>query len=108
MNKTELLAKKAELETALTDVDAKLTHIERMAKPWEAVVVAYSGTFSTFWKTEEQARKKMEEYHGKLYYLSGLVYGVRLVRYDSEGTSAIVDERAKVAHYQPRMKTANV
>ncbi|NHN31187.1 hypothetical protein [Paenibacillus agricola] len=103
LTKSELLAKKADLETELTEINAKLTHIERMEKPWEAVVEAYSGTFSTFWKTEEAARKKMDEYHGKMRYLNGLVYGVRLVNYYADGSKEIVDERAKTSYYRPKM-----
>lgn len=91
----ELLARKAELEKELDIVEAQLLQIERNLKPYEAVASGYSGTFSTFFKTEEQARKKFEEYYGKTYFRNGLLYGVTLKRHNEDGTIDIIDWRAK-------------
>lgn len=95
MNKTELSDKRARLKTELAEIDAALTHIERMEKPWEAVASGYSGDFSTFWKTEEAARKKLSEYYAKTYFKNGLLYGVRLVKYNEDGTLTVVERKSK-------------
>lgn len=85
MNEATLIERKAALEIELADITAKLTHIERMKKPWEAVASGYSGRFSTFWKTEEAARKKLAEYYGKTYFRNGLLYGVILIKHNEDG-----------------------
>ena len=101
MTKQELLQRKARLEAELSDLKAKLTHIERMRKPYEAVVYHWcSNRSSTFWPTEEAARRKMDEYYRKQYYLNGRVDRVQLVRYNEDGTFDILVNKEVLAGEQ--------
>lgn len=96
MTEVELKQRKAELEAELSDVHAKLTHIERMLKPYEAVVYHWcANRSSTFWKTEEQARRKMDEYYRKRFYLNGRVDRVQLIRHNEDGTQMVLDDKRK-------------
>lgn len=96
MTETELLARKSALESELAEVSSILAHIERMRKPYEAVVYHWcANRSSTFWKTEEQARRKMDEYYGKRYYLNGRVDRVQLVRYNEDGSVTIIEDKRK-------------
>lgn len=98
MKETELLARKQTLELELAEVSGKLAFIARMKKPYEAVVYHYcANRSSTFWKTEEQARKKMDEYYNKRYYLNGRVDRVQLIRYDEDGSETIIEDKRKEA-----------
>ncbi|OMC96258.1 hypothetical protein MKX34_24145 [Paenibacillus sp. FSL R5-0636] len=91
-----LITRKGALKEELREVEAALTHIERMKKPFEAVVHHWCcNRSSTFWKTEEQARKKMDEYFRKAYYLNGRVDRVQLVKYEEDGSTTIIDDKKK-------------
>lgn len=96
MTETELASRKHTLERELAEVSAALTHIERMKKPYEAAVYHWCcNRSSTFWKTEEQARKKMDEYFRKTYYLNGRVDRVQLVKYEEDGSTAVIEDKKK-------------
>ncbi|MEK3988065.1 hypothetical protein MHB77_32575 [Paenibacillus sp. FSL K6-3166] len=88
--------RKETLETELAEISARLAHIERMKKPYEAVVHHWCcNRSSTFWKTEEQARKKMDEYFRKTYYLNGRVDRVQLVKYEENGSTTVIEDKKK-------------
>lgn len=96
MNENALKERKAVLDAELAEVNAKLAHIERMKKPYEAVVYHYCcNRSSTFWKTEEQAARKVAEYFGKRFYLNGRVDRVQLIRYNEDGTQTIMEDKRK-------------
>lgn len=91
-----LSMRKETLETELAAINAALAHIERMKKPYEAVVYHWCcNRSSTFWKTEDQARKKMDEYFRKTYYLNGRVDRVQLVKYEEDGSTTVIEDKKK-------------
>lgn len=90
-DKENLLSKKHDLEQELQKVNKTLRHIENLEKPYVANVQAYSGHFSTKFKTEEKARKKLEEYAKKIYFKNGLNYGVYLYKYREDGTKEVLE-----------------
>jgi hypothetical protein len=93
MKKAELLKRKTELKAELKEITDKIAAIELSEKPFEAVLFGYSspGRSSMFFKTEEQARKKFEEYSAKSYFRSGRVDGTALYRYNLDGTRTLLD-----------------
>jgi hypothetical protein len=93
MNKPELLKRKTEIEKELADINGQLAKIELNEKPYEAVIIGYAspGRSSMFFKTEEQARKKFEEYSAKSYYRNGRVDGTVLYRHNDDGTKTRLD-----------------
>lgn len=97
-SKTDLLRKKAEHEKELEKIEEQLFHINNMEKPFVANVVAYSGHYSMQFKTEDQARKKYQEYKGKKYFKNGLNYGVYLYQYNPDGTKTLMMEE-KLTNY---------
>lgn len=96
MSESELLVRKSALETGLAEITTKLTHIKRMRKPFEAVVYHWcANRSSTFWVTEDQARKKMDEYYAKRMYLNGRVDRVQLIRHNEDGSTTIIEDKRK-------------
>jgi hypothetical protein len=95
LKKQELMQRKAELEKELENVTDQLLYMERMEKPFEAVAVGYSGRFSTFFKTEEQARKKTDEYYAKTYFRNGRLYSVSIMEHQEDGTKKEIEKREK-------------
>jgi hypothetical protein len=98
MKKKELQERKAELQSQLDEITKELARIELLEKPYEAVASGYSGRFSTFFKSEEQALKKFNEYDGKTKFRNGLLYGVQLIRHNEDGTQTLLKCVAKVEH----------
>lgn len=100
MLKQELLKRKEELESELDEINTKLSNIELSEKPYEAVVFGYSspGRSSVFYKNEDSARKKYNEYKHKSYFRNGLVYGAAIYKYKEDGTRDRIDYVEKV-HY---------
>lgn len=96
-----LLATRDRLEVEIEEVDLELIRLAKQEKPFQAVVYAYSGTFSTYWKTEAQARSKYEEYLGKAYYLNGRVNGAALVQHHDEGGHTVLDQKKKYGDDKP-------
>lgn len=90
MDKEVLLKRKSKLEEELIIVNRQLTAIESMEKPYVANVSAYSGHYSTKFKTEAQARKKLQEYASKKYFKNGLNYGVYLYKWNEDGTKTLL------------------
>lgn len=91
-----LVSRKETLEAELGEINSKLAHIQRMKKPYESVVYHYcSNRSSTFWKTEEQARKKMDEYYAKRFYLNGRVDRVQLIKYEEDGSTTVIEDKRK-------------
>lgn len=90
-----LREEKKQLEEQLDSINKRLAQIERLEKPFEAVVFGYAGRFSTFFKSEAQARKKMEEYLSKTYFRNGLLYGVQLRVRDEKGKSTLIESHKK-------------
>lgn len=97
MKKADLLKRQSELEAELYETKAQLAEIELNEKPFEAVVFGYAspGRSSMFFKTEEKARVKYEEYRAKTYFRNGRVDGVALYRYNSDGTRTLIDSESK-------------
>ena len=91
MDKTTLLTRKTALEEELENINKQLVIIENLEKPFVANVSAYSGHYSMQFKTETQARKKLQEYAGKRYFRNGLNYGVYLFKWNEDGTKALLD-----------------
>ena len=91
MNKEQLLNRKLEIESELEEIDQKLRIIKNLEKPYVANVSAYSGHYDMQFKTEEQARKKLNEYKGKLYFKNGLNYGVYLYKWNEDGTKTLLE-----------------
>lgn len=89
----ELLKKRTNLENELKDIERELEIINNMQKPYVANVSAYSGHYDMQFETEEKARKKLEEYAGKLYFRNGLNYGVYLYKWNEDGTKTLIEER---------------
>lgn len=100
MDRVELTAKKTALEKELAQVQKELAAIELNLKPYEAIATGYSGRFSTFFKTEAQARNKFEEYSGKVYFRNGLLHGTILVRHNPDGTETHLDHRTKARNWK--------
>ena len=92
MRRNDLLARKEEIQAELSEINRKLATLDKLDKPFEACVHGYSspGISSTSWKTEEQARKKYDEYLGKTYFRNGLIYGVILYRNNEDGTRTVL------------------
>lgn len=91
-----LVTRKGALTAELREVDEKLAHIQRMKKPFEAAVYHWCcNRSSTFWKTEEQARKKMDEYFRKTYYLNGRVDRVQILKYEEDGSTTVIEDKKK-------------
>lgn len=91
MNKDELLQRKTELENELKDIENKLYIIENLEKPFVANVSAYSGHYDMQFNTEDQARKKLNEYKSKLYFRNGLNYGVYLYKWNEDGSKTLLE-----------------
>lgn len=91
MDKTALLIRKATLEEELKRINQQLVIAENLEKPFVANVSAYSGHYSTQFKTEEQGRKKLKEYAGKTYFKNGLNYGVYLYKWNEDGTKTLLE-----------------
>jgi hypothetical protein len=100
VDEEDLRLRKAELETELAAIDAKIAYLELMKKPYEAVATGYSGRYSTFWKTEEAARKKLAEYYGKTYFKNGLLYGVILIQHNADGSETELERKPKVSYWK--------
>lgn len=90
-DKEKLLNKQYNLEKELETVNKQLSHIDNLENPYVANVVGYSGQFSTKFKTEEKARKKLKEYASKPYFRNGLNYGVYLYKYREDGTKEVLE-----------------
>lgn len=91
-----LSLRKETLETELAAINVALAHTERMKKPYEAVVYHWCcNRSSTFWKTEKQARRKMDEYFRKTYYLNGRVDRAQLVKYEDDGSTTVIEDKKK-------------
>lgn len=91
MDKKSLLTRKAALEEELVEIEKQLVWINNLEKPYVANVSAYSGHASMQFKTEEKARKKLEEYAGKQYFRNGLNYGVYLYKWNEDGTKTLLE-----------------
>lgn len=91
MDKKTLLTKKTALEEELETINQQLVLIENLEKPFVANVSAYSGHYSSQFKTEAQARKKLNEYAGKNYFRNGLNYGVYLYKWNEDGTKTLLE-----------------
>lgn len=93
MKKAELEQRKAELQAEIESINRKLSVMDKLEKPFEACVHGYSspGISTTSWKTEEQARKKYDDYRSKQYFRNGAIYGVILYRNNEDGTKTVLD-----------------
>jgi hypothetical protein len=90
-NKEYLIARKADLQQEIEDINQKLTIIENMEKPYVANVSAYSGHYSVQFKTVEKAIEKLKEYASKQYFRNGLNYGVYLYKWNEDGSKTLID-----------------
>lgn len=97
MKKADLLKTRKELEERLAEVNRMISAIELSEKPFEAVIFGYSspGRSSLFFKTEEKAREKYDEYSRKDYYRNGRVNGTALYRHNEDGTRTLLDHTSK-------------
>lgn len=95
MNKKGLVERKKQLQAELDRISGEIAAIELLEKPYEAIATGYSGTFSTFFPTEEKALKKYEEYRGKTRFRNGLLYVVELVRHNADGTETLLKREVK-------------
>lgn len=85
------MKRKIELEQELKNINKQLIQVENLEKPFVANVSAYSGHYSTQFKTEEQARKKLNEYKSKQYFKNGLNYGVYLYKWNTDQTKELLE-----------------
>lgn len=93
LSKTELEQKKEALTRQLNDINHQLKYIETLEKPYVACISSYSGGGQMAFKTETQARKKLEEYYGKKRFRNGLSYGVYLYRHNPDKTITLLEFR---------------
>ncbi|PLS19476.1 hypothetical protein CVD28_03405 [Bacillus sp. M6-12] len=91
LDKKTLLLRKAELEKELQEVEHNLWLLNNLEKPFVANVSAYSGHYSSQFKTEQQARKKLKEYASKKYFKNGLNHGVYLYKWNEDGTKELLE-----------------
>jgi phosphoglycerol transferase MdoB-like AlkP superfamily enzyme len=91
LDKKALLLKKSELEKEMEEINKQLRIIENLEKPFVANVSAYSGHYSSQFKTEQQARKKLKEYASKTYFKNGLNHGVYLYKWNEDGTKELLE-----------------
>ena len=98
MDAKELKLKKAELEKQreslqqqIHEISEKINTLTNLEKPYVANVSAYSGHYSMQYKTEEEARKKLDEYASKPYFRNGRNYGVYLYKYEEDGTRTLLE-----------------
>jgi hypothetical protein len=91
MNKQELLERKEQLEEEIYQIDQQLYILTNLEKPYVANVSAYSGHYSMQYKTEFQARKKLNEYASKQYFKNGLNYGVYLYKWNEDGSKTLLE-----------------
>lgn len=95
IRKRILLSQKEEAEKELNRIDGELLKLDRLEKPYVAVVSAYSGTYSASFSKEEAARKKMNEYFGKRYFKNGLNYGVYMYKWNEDGSQTLLEVKPK-------------
>lgn len=97
MKKADLLKRKSDLEKELAELSKEITALELIEKPYEAVIFGYAspGRSSMFFKTEEKARKKFEEYSSKNYFRNGRVDGTALYKHNLDGTFTVLDYMEK-------------
>lgn len=74
----------------LNEVEAKLTLLNNLEKPYVAVVQSYSGGGQMAFKTLEKAEKKLEEYTSKDKFKNGLNYGTYLYKHLEDGTKKLL------------------
>lgn len=91
LKKAELEKQKASLEEQIHEVNKEITRLINLEKPYVANVSAYSGHYSMQFKTEAQARKKLDEYASKVYFKNGLNYGVYLYKHEEDGTKTLLE-----------------
>ncbi|WP_099301960.1 hypothetical protein [Bacillus sp. Marseille-P3800] len=87
----EILNEIEVLESKLNKNRAKLVLLKNMEKPYVANVSAYSGRYSMQYKTEDMARKKLNEYAKKEYFKNGLNYGVYLFKWNEDGSKELLE-----------------
>ena len=71
----------AELQTQVCEKEALVDELNKLLKPFVAVVYSYSGGGSMAFSGLDAATKKYEEYRSKKYFRNGLNYGVFLFEY---------------------------
>lgn len=91
MDKKELLEAREELLLELAEIENQLLFLKNIEKPYVACIKTYHGNFSSQFKKEEQARKKLVEYKNKKYYKNGLNYGVHLFKWNEDGSKEIIE-----------------
>ncbi|KON87417.1 hypothetical protein AF332_11660 [Sporosarcina globispora] len=91
MTKEELLNRKEALELEIQNIEKQLRVMTNLEKPYVANVSAYSGHYSMQYKTEAQARKKLNEYAAKTYFKNGLNYGVYLYKWNEDGSKTLLE-----------------
>lgn len=95
LEKQMLLSRKEELERELNLVEHQLTNIDRLEKPYVAVISSYSGGSSARFGSEKAARNKMNEYFSKKYFRNGLTYGVYLYKWNEDLTKTLLEVKPK-------------
>jgi hypothetical protein len=93
-DKKYLIARKAELEKEIEEIEYKLEVMINMEKPYVANVSAYSGHYSMQFKTVEKAIEKLNEYASKQYFKNGLNYGVYLYKWNEDGSKTLIDYKS--------------
>lgn len=91
MSKQQLLIQREQLLTKLQNLDQEISHLDNMEKPYVAAISSYSGGGKVSFKTEEQARRKFEEYCGKTYYRNGLTNGAYLYKHNHDGSKTLLE-----------------
>lgn len=91
LKRAELEKQRESLEQQIHEINKEITRLTNLEKPYVANVSAYSGHYSMQFKTEEQARKKLDEYATKIYFKNGLNYGVYLYKWNEDETKTLLE-----------------
>lgn len=91
LTKDQLIEKREEHRISMNKINDEIRRLECLDKPFVAAISAECGGGETRCETEEQARKKFEEYCGKTHYRRGVIHGAFLYKYNEDETKTLLD-----------------
>lgn len=94
MNKSQLVVQRNKLRNELNQIEGELSLLESLERPFKAAILSRKGSGKMSFKTEEDARKKYEEYCGKDQFRGGTSHGAYLYKLNKDGSKTLLDHHA--------------
>lgn len=99
VRKEQIRATIAGYNSKIAALEKEMAHLTSIEKPYVCCAVGVFGQITSHWKTQEQAEKKLREYHFKKYIRNKRLDGVYVYHIEPDGRKKVVKSLALNSFY---------